>query len=112
MASVRTPVRGSRSARLYSWRKPCLSTSMSITPSSLKATDLHKILPEPLRNQPQAQEAVERVRADFREMPGMSLTLEQGCRLWNLSPEICRPILEALVSQGSLKRIGAHYSLK
>jgi hypothetical protein len=85
---------------------------MTIMPSATKAIERPVTLPEPLRSQPQAQQAIQRVRADFREMPGLCLTFEQGCRLWNLSPDVCRPILDAMISQGVLKRAGAHYSLR
>jgi hypothetical protein len=45
---------------------------------------------------------VERVRAEFVEMPGMELTLPQATRLWNLGPDDCRSALDALVDMGFL----------
>jgi hypothetical protein len=45
-------------------------------------------------------------------MPGLSVTLSQGCRLWSLSPELCASILAELVAHGQLKRLGDQYSLK
>lgn len=38
-----------------------------------------------------------RVVAEFREMPGMRLTEAQVRRLFNLSPDECKAVLERLV---------------
>jgi hypothetical protein len=46
----------------------------------------------------------ERVRGEFREMPGLTLTLAQAGRLWNLDPETCSGVLSHLVSTGFLCR--------
>jgi hypothetical protein len=40
---------------------------------------------------------VSRVAAEFREMPGMRLTEVQVKRLFNLTPEDCKAVLEQLV---------------
>ncbi|MEW6322903.1 MAG: hypothetical protein AB1635_17680 [Acidobacteriota bacterium] len=45
-----------------------------------------------------------RVRAEFREMPGMRLTIRQAQRLWHLPEAECRRILEALVAERALVR--------
>jgi hypothetical protein len=45
---------------------------------------------------------VDRVRAEFVEMPGMELTLPQATRLWNLGADDCRSALDALVDMGFL----------
>ena len=71
-----------------------------------------ELLPESLRGEAQARQGVRRVLSDYHEMPGLRLTLEQGCRLWALSPEVCRPILDALIAKGLLKRVGTQYSLR
>lgn len=47
-------------------------------------------------------EAVERVRADFNDMPGLELTLAQASRLWHLGIDDCRSVLDALVDAGFL----------
>ena len=47
---------------------------------------------------------VVRVRAEYREMPGLCLTLQQACRLWHINPTDCARILELLVAQHVLKR--------
>jgi hypothetical protein len=46
---------------------------------------------------------VDRVRADFVEMPGLELTLPQAVRLWNVGADDCRLVLDALADAGFLK---------
>ena len=46
----------------------------------------------------------ERVRGEFREMPGLTLTLAQARRLWSLDSGICSEILDQLVENGFLYR--------
>ena len=43
-----------------------------------------------------------RVRGEYREMPGLQLTLPQACRLWQLNPSTCEPLLQSLVIEGFL----------
>lgn len=47
---------------------------------------------------------VDRVRGEFREMPGLSLTLAQAGRLWRLDPPTCAEVLARLVETGFLQR--------
>ena len=47
---------------------------------------------------------VERVRGEFREMPGLSLTLVQAQRLWSLDTTTCSEVLLQLVDAGFLSR--------
>jgi hypothetical protein len=42
-------------------------------------------------------EALVRARAEFLEMPGLKLTLDQAARLWALDGALCRSVLTALV---------------
>ena len=42
-------------------------------------------------------EALARARAEFLEMPGLKLTLDQAARLWALDGALCRSVLTALV---------------
>ena len=44
----------------------------------------------------------ERVRGEFREMPGLRLTLAQAGRLWSLDTSTCREVLGELVQSGYL----------
>ncbi len=46
---------------------------------------------------------VDRVRADFTDMPGLELSLPQAIRLWNLGMDDCRHVLDALVDAGFLR---------
>lgn len=43
-----------------------------------------------------------RIEAEYREMPGLSLTLSQASRLFNLEPASCARALDALVTDGAL----------
>jgi hypothetical protein len=54
---------------------------------------------------------VARVLAEYREMPGLLLTLPQACRLWNTDLATVRVVLELLVARGSLRQSGATYLL-
>jgi len=46
----------------------------------------------------------ERVRGEFREMPGLTLTVAQARRLWDLDPSTCSEVLRELVDAGFLCR--------
>ena len=46
----------------------------------------------------------ERVRGEFREMPGLSLTLTQAGRLWSLDLGTCSEVLSQLVECGFLSQ--------
>lgn len=45
---------------------------------------------------------VDRIRSEYREMPGMRLTLPQARRLWQVEVSECEAALDALVSEGFL----------
>ncbi|HLG57780.1 MAG TPA: hypothetical protein VI485_20720 [Vicinamibacterales bacterium] len=45
---------------------------------------------------------VDKVRADFEEMPRLELTLPQAVRLWTLGMDDCRFVIDALVDAGFL----------
>ncbi len=49
---------------------------------------------------------VARMRAEYQEMPGLSLTRAQACRLWGLDPATCQQALDRLVSSGVLTTSG------
>jgi CheY-like chemotaxis protein len=59
----------------------------------------------------EGSEARERIRADYREMLGLRVTVQQGARLWNLPVGLCAALLEDLVAEGFLARSGDHYRL-
>lgn len=45
-----------------------------------------------------------RMRAEFREMPGLKLTAAQATRLWHLDPLRSEELLNTLVVDGLLRR--------
>jgi hypothetical protein len=45
---------------------------------------------------------LERLRAEYLEMPGMKLRIEQVERLCGIEPTMCRPVLNALVKSNFL----------
>ena len=51
--------------------------------------------------------AVQRVRAEFLEMPGLTLTVAQASRLWCFDAELCAAVLGALEESRFLVRTGA-----
>ena len=53
--------------------------------------------------------AAERIRAEFEEMPGMTLTMRQASRLFGLEHDVCRTIVDRLVGSAYLRwtRAGA-----
>jgi hypothetical protein len=53
-----------------------------------------------------------RIRAEYLEMPGLSLTLRQGQRLWGLSRTELEPVLRRLVDSGFLTCLGERYVLR
>ena len=49
---------------------------------------------------------VQRVSAEFLEMPGLRLTCQQAQRLWGLDESVCRQLMERLVDAKFLYRTG------
>jgi len=49
------------------------------------------------------QSPVERIRGEFREMPGLQLTLAEAQRLFGLDPASCRSVIDALVETSFLR---------
>jgi hypothetical protein len=47
---------------------------------------------------------VDRVRAEFSEMPGLQLTPAQTCRLLGLDRERCQAALDVLIASSFLRR--------
>jgi hypothetical protein len=48
-----------------------------------------------------------RARGEYREMPGMRLTIEQAMRLWDLDRRTCQSLLNSLVA-ARLLEIDSH----
>jgi hypothetical protein len=47
-----------------------------------------------------------RIECEYREMPGLNLTPDQGARLWALSRSEVLDMLNRLVERGVLRRTG------
>ncbi|MGE0124484.1 MAG: hypothetical protein AB7U25_16275 [Vicinamibacterales bacterium] len=45
-----------------------------------------------------------RVTAEYRDMPGLCLTVSQAARFWGLHPDVCCAVIDGLVRQGVLRR--------
>ncbi len=45
---------------------------------------------------------LQRMRGEFREMPGLRLTIAQAARLWHLDPTCSEALLNTLVHDGLL----------
>jgi hypothetical protein len=50
------------------------------------------------------EQLVERVRAEFLEMPGLRLTLPQAARLWGIDLPSCEAVVDVLVKCKFLQR--------
>jgi hypothetical protein len=46
---------------------------------------------------------IRRIRNEFKEMPGLRLTLPQATRLWGLEHETCRAVIDQLVATSFLR---------
>lgn len=45
-----------------------------------------------------------RIRAEYSEMPGLSLTEPQMQRLWGFEPHVCAALVDSLVAAHVLRR--------
>ena len=48
-----------------------------------------------------------RIRGEYREMPGLKLTVAQAARLWHLDQPSIERLLNVLVADGLLRRTAA-----
>ncbi len=46
---------------------------------------------------------IRRVRGEYREMPGMRLTIGQAMRLWDLDRQVCEKALNSLIASHFLE---------
>ena len=53
---------------------------------------------------PSTADVLQRIEAEYREMPGLSVTEAQAQRLWGLDNTTCRRVLDTLVQRGVLRR--------
>ena len=56
-----------------------------------------------LANGTPVAEWTDRVRAEYLEMPGLTLTRWQMRRMWLVDPALCDAVVNALVSSGFLR---------
>ena len=56
------------------------------------------------RSQLSREQILRRIRGEFNDMAGMSLTLVQAARLFNLERGLCERLLDELVASGFLRR--------
>ena len=49
---------------------------------------------------------LQRVRDQYREMPGLTLTKPQAMRLFDVAPSVCAAMFRALVMENFLSRTG------
>ena len=54
------------------------------------------------RNSASRGQLLDRVRAEFREMPCLRLTCGQAQRLFGMRPDVCERVFATLVSEGTL----------
>jgi hypothetical protein len=52
-----------------------------------------------------------RARGEYREMPGLRLTVAQACRLWQLDVVLCTKVFDRLVSEGFLQQTNTGFYL-
>jgi hypothetical protein len=72
-------------------------TSRASSPSQTsRGGDVHRTLA--------IGEVLLRVEGEYREMPGLSLTLPQAARLWGLDHSTCELVLTSLTDRRVLKR--------
>jgi hypothetical protein len=55
-------------------------------------------------SEPPRSELVATILGSYREMPGLTLRIEQAARLFGLNPRTCEVVFEDLVRQGQLRR--------
>ena len=57
-----------------------------------------------LRKIPEIGELLLRIEGEYRQMPGLSLTVPQAERLWGLDASTCASVLTALIERRVLTR--------
>lgn len=88
---------------------------MSTVPTIMKAPEARRSSAARATAQPQAAhpdhvrptpigDAIVRIEAEYREMPGLSLTVRQAARLWGMDRSTCELVLANLIERRVLKR--------
>jgi hypothetical protein len=80
-----------------------VGTSPAANPVMSQPGGWHRAVPRPDRRNVASRAALlTRVIGEYREMPGLGLTLEQAARLFGLSPATCWRVLSHCVREGWL----------
>lgn len=53
---------------------------------------------------PAFEQLAQRIRSEYREMPGLNVTRDQARCLWALDPDVCDRLLAHLIRSGFLAR--------
>jgi hypothetical protein len=56
------------------------------------------------RTRPPIRELLQRIQGEYREMPGLSLTVSQAERLWGLDSSTCAFVMTTLIERRVLRR--------
>ena len=77
-----------------------------VIPTPACQVDAHVDGPATAQSEGEARRAelIEQVRAEFLEMPGLSLTLPQAQRLWSIEPHTCEVLFKSLTESHFLRR--------
>ena len=66
--------------------------------------------PDERRNQIARKALLRRIRSEFEEMPGLTLTLAQAGKLFGISADACARIFSQLSDEGLLQPIRSGYA--
>ena len=81
----------------------------TVTKAALALTD-SQMLRDRRRAFRTRDETRARLRADYLELPGLTLTVDQAARLWSIDRSIAMDVLDELAATGFLLRSGDHYA--
>jgi DNA-binding IclR family transcriptional regulator len=74
------------------------------TPRVTEAAEEHGIRNTGPQTTPALLELLQRVEGEYREMPGLSLTVSQAERLWGLDRSTCALVLTTLIERRVLRQ--------
>jgi hypothetical protein len=78
---------------------------LTAPPVRLERRSPSRVNDDPMRGEaPSVIRCLERIRGEYLEMPGLSLTEQQAERLWGFDPTVCQALLDALAQSGFLRR--------
>ena len=63
------------------------------------------------RNAVDRDTLVRRVSSEFREIPGLCVTVSQGARLFGLAEDVCARVCQELVDDGVIQKSGSFYGV-